>query len=62
MDPSDGSLILLDASSIPNLKEFPKIKEKEELLKSIVETADGKKYKWTKMDFEKFKSVASKVR
>ena len=62
VDPNDGSLIQMDVSSIPNLKEFPKMKEKEELLRSLVETADGKKYKWTKMDLEKFKAAASKVR
>ena len=38
------------------------MKEKEELLKAIVETADGKKYKWTKLELEKFKAAASKVR
>ena len=46
---------------MPEVKNFPSLKEKEEKLKMIVEQGDGRKYAWTKLDMEKFKIVAAKV-
>jgi hypothetical protein len=38
------------------------IKEKEEKIKSAVEGIDGRKYKWNKVDMDKFRVIASKVK
>jgi hypothetical protein len=52
---------MLDTSSMPEMNNYPNLKEKEEKLKMIVEQGDGRKYKWTKLDMQKFKAVAAKV-
>jgi hypothetical protein len=44
------------------VKNFPDSKEKEEKMRSIVDKGDGRKYKWTKLDMDKFKTVAQQVR
>ena len=61
VDSGDDSLIMLDTSSMPEMKNYPNLKEKEEKLKMIVEQGDGRKYKWTKLDMQKFQAVAAKV-
>ena len=62
VDLSDTSLIMLDTTSNPEvLKHLAESKEKEDKLRSIVEEADGRKYKWTKLEMDKFKIVAQRV-
>lgn len=61
LDHGEDNLIMLDVSASPDLKNFPMVKEKEEKLRTIVDTAEGKKCKVTKLDLDKFKGVASKV-
>ena len=46
---------------MPEVKNFPDSKEKEERVRSIVDKGDGRKYKWTKLDMDKFKVVAQQV-
>ena len=53
---------MLNTGSNPEaLKNFAEMKEKEEKLIDIIEEGDGRKYKVTKLDMDKFKIVAHKV-
>ena len=54
---------MLNMGSNPeHLKKFAEMKEKEEKLIDIIEEGDGRKYKVTKLDMDKFKIVAHKVK